>query len=309
MPVRLGQEVQALPWGAGLTELGGLHAGVRRDEALAAVRRLLDQNGVDSAALDARLLVCAAAHLTAVDLIRAPEAALDAASVDRLRAFASRRAAREPLSRILGKREFWSLSLAVSPAVLDPRDDTETLVGAALEAFASRRNEPLRILDLGIGSGAILCALLKELPGAIGIGVDISAEAAEIARANLAACGFVARATVIVGSWGDRVSGDFDLIVSNPPYIVSAEIQTLDPEVRNHDPFLALDGGPDGLDAYRAIAPDLARLLRAASGRFFVEIGAGQAEQVTAILAAAGLKELRTLPDLSGRARVVAGAS
>ena len=139
--------------------------------------------------------------------------------------------------------------------------------------------------------------------------MDISPEAARNALANLAACGLAARSQVIVGSWGDALAGPYDLIVSNPPYIASAEIATLEPEVRDHDPLLALDGGADGLDAYRALAPALARLLEAASGRFFVEIGDGQAESVTAILCAAELRELRALPDISGHARVIAGGA
>jgi len=214
----------------------------------------------------------------------------------------------EPISRLRGAREFWSLDLAIGPAALDPRADTETLVAAALAAFAGRRREAVRVLDLGTGSGAILCALLTELPGASGVAVDLSPQAAAVARANLTACGLGDRARVIVGSWGDALGGQYDLIVSNPPYIASAEIGGLELEVRDHDPHLALDGGADGLDAYRALAPALARLLAPRSGRFFVEIGAGQAARVTAILAAAGLEELKTLSDLSDHERVIAGA-
>jgi release factor glutamine methyltransferase len=281
----------------------------RRDEAIAAVRNLLQQNGVENTMREARLLVCAAAGLTAADLIRAPEIALDDSSFVRLRAMASRRAAREPLSRILGRREFWSLKLTIGPAVLDPRADTETLVSAAIAAFSRRRAETLRILDLGTGSGALLCALLKEFPAALGVAVDISREAAAMARANLAACGLPARSHVVVGCWGDCLSGEFDLIVANPPYIASSKIPGLDHEVRNHDPLLALDGGPDGLDAYRALAPALARLLKPARGHFFVEIGAGQPRSAGEILASAGLAALRVLDDLSGRPRVIAGAA
>jgi len=280
-----------------------------RDEAIADIRKLLQARGVEGAARDARLILCAAAGLKAADLIRDPQAALDEPALARLSAITARRAAREPLSRILGRREFWSLDLAITPAALDPRADTETLVAAALAVFASRRGEALRMLDLGTGSGAILCALLQELPAASGIAVDLSPAAALVARANLAACGFARRSLVVVGSWGDCLAGSYDLIVSNPPYIATSEIPGLAPEVRDHDPHLALDGGADGLAAYRALALALARLLAPGSGRFFVEIGVGQAESVQRIFAEAGLKDLAALPDLSGRARAIGGGA
>ena len=297
---------------------------MRRDEALASTRDLLEQNGVASPMREARLILCGAAGLTAADLIRDPDALLDEPDLARLRAMTARRAAREPLSRILGRREFWSLDLAIDAAALDPRADTETLVSAALAAFASRRGEALRVLDLGTGSGAILCALLKELPNASGIGVDLSPEAAAIARANLAACGLAERSRVIVGSWGDCLapaspsltlphkgggnSGPYDLIVSNPPYIATGEIAGLDPEVRDHDPHLALDGGADGLEAYRALAPVLIRLLKASDGRFFFEIGARQSTDATTILADAGLRVMKITIDAAGLPRVIGGA-
>jgi release factor glutamine methyltransferase len=279
----------------------------RRDEALASIRALLEQSGVEAPEREARLLLCAAAGLTSADLIRDPLAPLEEASRARLRAFAARRAAREPLSRILGRREFWSLKLAIGPAVLDPRADTETLVSAALTAFSPRRGQFLRILDLGTGSGAILCALLKEFPAAQGVALDISVAAALIARANLAACGLSERSCVVVGCWGDCLCGAFDVIVANPPYIASSEIPVLAPEVRDHDPLLALDGGADGLDAYRALAPALARLLKPAGGQFFVEIGADQGRSGVAILESAGLRALRVIDDLAGHPRVIAG--
>jgi release factor glutamine methyltransferase len=279
-----------------------------RDRAIADTRKHLEAHGVEAAAREARLIVCAAAGLTAADLIRAPEAALDASSLVRLKDMAARRAAREPLSRILGRREFWSLKLAIGPAVLDPRADTETLVSAALAALSPRRGEALRILDLGTGSGALLCALLKEFPAAQGVALDISEAAAVIARANLAACGLSKRSHVVGGCWGDCLGGAFDLIVANPPYVASGVIPTLDREVREHDPLLALDGGVDGLDAYRALGPALARLLEPEGGRFFVEIGIGQSESARDILAGAGLASLRIIDDLSGRPRVIGGA-
>jgi release factor glutamine methyltransferase len=219
---------------------------------------------------------------------------------------AGRRAAGEPVSRILARREFWGLPLMLSPEVLDPRPETETLVEAVLAEFGRERAAPLRLLDLGAGSGALLCALLTEFRAATGLAVDISAAAAAQARANLAACGLGARADVIGGSWGAALDGRFEIIVSNPPYIASAAIGGLAAEVRDHDPRLALDGGRDGLDAYRAIAPQVPRLL-GPDGRFFLEVGAGQAGGVLAILAAEGLAEPATYADLAGLTRVVAG--
>jgi len=256
-------------------------------------------------AREARLLLAAAGALRASDLVGAPEAPLGAAA-RRVSAFAARRAAGEPLSRILGRREFWSLSLAISPDALDPRPETETIVEAALATFAARRGEPIALLDLGVGSGALLCALLSEFPAARGIGVDVSEGAANVARANVEALGLTNRAEIRLGDWGAGLDGPFDLIVANPPYVRSGEIATLAREVRDHDPRLALDGGKDGLDAYRALLPQIARLL-APEGRFFLEVGAGQAEAVMTIAAAAGLAELATFDDLAGVARVVGG--
>jgi release factor glutamine methyltransferase len=288
-----------------LTPPGACGAGTTRAEALAILTRALHET-VDEPAREARLLLAAAGALDASELIGAPEAPLGGAAARRASEFAARRAAGEPLSRILGRREFWSLSLAISPDALDPRPETETIVEAALAQFAARRGEPLALLDLGVGSGALLCALLSELPAARGIGVDLSEGAANVARANVEALGLTHRAEIRLGDWGAGLDGPFDLIVANPPYVRSGEIATLAREVRDHDPRLALDGGEDGLDAYRALLPQIARLL-AFEGWFFLEVGAGQAEAVEQIAAEAGLADLVIVPDLAGIARVVGG--
>jgi release factor glutamine methyltransferase len=285
-----------------------LRAGVTRGAALMALRGLFAEAGIDDGAVDARLLLCAAGGLKSADLIRAPETALSEAALQRLAPMAGRRAAGEPVSRILSRREFWGLPLTISPDVLDPRPDTETLVEVVVRELAHKREAPLRILDLGAGSGAILCALLKEFGAATGIAVDLSAPAAALARANLAACGLADRSRVVVGSWGRAIRGPFDIIVSNPPYIPSGEIDGLEREVRDHDPSLALDGGPDGLDAYRAIGPQLGPLL-GENGLFFLEVGVGQAGGVMAILAEYGLTKLACDADLAGLARVVRGVA
>jgi release factor glutamine methyltransferase len=302
--MRLGQEVQAL---SRRSALNGLAEPPTRLEALAALREDLAAAGVESFALDARLILCEAGSFAAEDLIRAPERILDAASLRRLRAMAQRRTGREPMSRILGRREFWGLPLTISPAALDPRPETEALVEAAISALADRRRASLRILDLGSGSGAILCALLSEFPGARGVAVDVSPTAAALTRVNLGSLGLRGRSTVIVGNWGDALGGRYDIIVSNPPYVRRGDIAALPREVRDYDPPVALDGGADGLDAFRVLAVALTRLLEPGGGRFFFEIGSGQAEDVAQILAGAGFGPLAYAPDLAGRTRVIHG--
>jgi len=278
-----------------------------REAALARLAARLAAAGVEAPRREATLLLRRAAGLSAAALIGAPEAKLGEAAA-RVEAFARRREAGEPLSRIEGRREFFGRDFKLTPDVLDPRADTETLVEAALEAFAPRSGEALRLLDFGVGSGAILATLLCEWPRASGLGVDVSEAAAATARANLDALGLGARASVEVGRWGEGLAGPFDVIVSNPPYIRTRDIAGLAREVAGHDPLLALDGGEDGLDAYRALAPQIARLL-APDGRFFLEIGQGQGDEVAAILARAGLRVRERRRDLAGIERVIGGES
>ena len=273
---------------------------------MAEIAARLAAAGIEDSAREASWLLRRAASLSASALMTAPDAPLGALA-ERVEAFARRRELGEPLSRIEGRRAFWSHEFAVTPDVLDPRADTETLVSAALEALAARRGQALRVLDFGVGSGAVLAALLSEWPNATGLGVDVSAAAAAVARDNLDALGLGARAQTRVGRWGEGIAGGFDVIVSNPPYIPSGEIAGLDREVREHDPLLALDGGPDGLDAYRALGPEIARLL-APAGRFFLEIGAGQGDEVAALLAGAGLAVTQRRRDLGGIERVLGGS-
>jgi release factor glutamine methyltransferase len=242
---------------------------------------LLAEAGIETPKHDARVLLCEAAGIDHAALLRDPDARLGDEAAARLQEYVERRLAREPVSRILGRREFWDLSLRITPDVLDPRADTETLIAAALEALRDRRGEALRILDLGTGSGALLCACLSEFPHAFGIGVDQHEPACRIAHENLTACGLAGRAAVLRGDWGAALAGGFDLVVSNPPYIASGAIGTLAPEVRDHDPRPALDGGRDGLAAYRAIAADLSRL-SAPQGVAVLEIGHDQAESAPA---------------------------
>lgn len=209
------------------------------------------------------------------------------------------------MTRIIGERGFWTLDLTVAPRVLDPRADTETLIETALELFRARREEPLQILDLGSGSGAILCALLSEFENAYGVAVDLSPHACAATAHNLSRCGLSARASVIRGRWAEAISARFDLVVSNPPYIPAGDIGGLDPEVALHDPALALDGGADGLDCYRELARESPRLLRAGAAILF-EVGAGQAQSVAELLKREGLGLAAARRDLAGHERVVA---
>jgi release factor glutamine methyltransferase len=209
-----------------------------------------------------------------------------------------------PVARILGWKEFWGLPFKLNADTLVPRPETEIVVEAALATFSAHRSQLLRIVDLGTGSGALLLALLAELPNAFGIGTDISLAALECARDNAQALGLAARAAFVACDYGQAIAGGVDLLVANPPYVARGDIAGLAPEVRDFDPPRALDGGPDGLDGYRAIAADAGRLL-APHGVLMVELGRGQAAAVAALFAAAGLAVEPPKHDLSGIARAL----
>jgi release factor glutamine methyltransferase len=250
---------------------------------LARARQQLQDAGLPSPALDARLLLQEAAGLSHADLIGGPETVIGAVAAQRFASFVARRLDREPVSKIIGIREFYGRRFAVSQAVLDPRPDTETLIDAGL--FVLPENG--RLLDLGTGSGAIAITLLAERPDARGDAVDISPKALAVARGNAQALGVAARLGFIEGNWFDTVTGSYDLIVSNPPYIPAGEIAGLAADVRDFDPLAALDGGPDGLEADRRIAAGAAAYLHP-DGSVLVEIGAGQGDDVQAIFAGHG---------------------
>jgi release factor glutamine methyltransferase len=283
-------------------------AALTLDAARRELARQFRDAGLDSPELDARLLVGAATGLDLTGLATAATRTLQADEAVRLAAFADRRHAHEPVARILGEKEFWGLPLTLSAETLVPRADTETVVEAALELIRSAGPiDPPRIADIGTGSGAILLALLSELPDATGIGTDISAGALKTAQANAEKLALAARARFIPCDYTDKLEGPFDLIVSNPPYIKRGEIAHLAAEVREHDPRRALDGGSDGLVAYRAIAPEIARLLEP-GGAFAIEVGQGQADEVADLMQSMGLHTIRPhRHDLSGIPRVVWG--
>ncbi len=276
-------------------------------QAFAAAAQSLREAGIETPELDARLLLCHAAGLTHESYVARAGESLAPEIAARLEASLLRRANREPVSRITGTREFYGRSFVVERSALDPRPDTETLIEVALDLVAaSGDGRPLRLLDLGTGTGCILITLLAELPEAHGVGTDIAADALVLAEANARRLGVSDRATFTVSDWCDAVAGEFDLILSNPPYIASAEIAGLAPDVRAYDPHLALDGGQDGLDAYRRIAAGAAGKLRP-GGKILVEIGASQARDVAALLERSGflVETGGIVPDLGGRPRVV----
>ncbi len=271
--------------------------------ALAAATAALAAAEFDEPRRHARRLLAAALRRSAAELFAHPETALTTAQEARVAEMLGRMIAREPLSRIIGKREFWGLEFALSPDTLDPRPDSESVVEAVLSRLPDRTG-PYRFLDLGTGTGCLLLALLSEFPQAIGVGIDAAAGAVSTARRNAERLGLGGRALFAVGDWAASIAGRFDAVVANPPYIPTPAIPELPPEVRDYDPQRALDGGPDGLAAYRAIAAALPRLL-ALGGLFVGEIGAGQADCVAAILAQNSLAIEGFVPDLAGIIRCV----
>lgn len=277
-------------------------ARLRRDIATA-----FRAQGLDSPGLDARILVGHALGLDRTQIAAQADCVLDAAQVEAIAALTSRRLAGEPVARIVGRKEFWSLPLALNRDTLVPRPETETVVEAALAALDrdGARARPLRIVDFGTGSGALLLALLSELPAAWGVGTDISPAALACARHNAHVLGFGSRAAFVACDYGAGLSGGFDLLVANPPYVVCTDIAGLAPEVARFDPLRALDGGVDGLDGYRSLARDASRLV-VPHGIVIVELGAGQGAAVSSLMRDAGFTVCdppRT--DLAGVARAL----
>lgn len=268
-------------------------------EALAPAVAQLEAAGIEGAARDARVLLAHAIGIAPDRLTLHLQDEITSAQQAALEGALAARAARQPVAQITGRRLFWGLAFRVTPDTLDPRPETETLVAEALS------HPFLKILDLGTGTGCILLSCLKGMPMARGVGVDASPAALLVAEQNARDLGLTDRARFVQSDWFSKVSGAFDLIVSNPPYIAAAEMESLAPEVRDWEPHLALTPGGDGLDAYRAIARGAgARLMP--GGRLLLEIGVAQGAAVVGLLVAAGLVEVRILPDMDGRDRVVA---
>lgn len=281
-----------------------LLAGANVDAARRLVAARLRDAGIETPELDARILAGAVLGLDLTGLLSAASRELSRMEAVRLNELTTRRLEGWPVARLVGAKEFWGLPLTLSDATLVPRPDTETVVEAALDVIGANRNAPLRLADLGTGSGAILLALLSELPNAYGIGTDIAIGALATAAANARRLGFSSRAAFVVSDYAAALGGGFDLIVSNPPYIASDRIDGLAPEVRDHDPRRALDGGEDGLDAYRRLVPQAASRLRPA-GAVIVEIGYDQEEAVKHLMEQAGLAGITARADLGGIGRAV----
>jgi release factor glutamine methyltransferase len=263
----------------------------------------LAKAGIDEPRRRARVLLAAALDLSAAEIFAYPERKLNPVQQACIAAVLERMLAHEPLSRIVGRREFWGLEFRLSADTLDPRPESETVVNSVLARLPDR-DRAYRFLDLGTGTGILLLALLSEYKAASGVGVDIAPGATVTARDNAARLGIGARAHFVAGSWAAALTGRFDAVVANPPYIEREAIAALPPEVRQYDPLRALDGGADGLAAYRAIAADLPRLL--SPGGFFVtEIGQGQASSVAEILTRHGLQVDGIASDLAGIKRIV----
>ncbi|WP_407120393.1 peptide chain release factor N(5)-glutamine methyltransferase [Bradyrhizobium sp. STM 3561] len=286
--------------------MGNPFAGQSIERARRTLAAQLKSAQLDEAELDARTLISAALGLDLTGLATQAARPLTAAEASRLAQHAQRRIAGEPVARILGTREFWGLPFRLSEATLVPRPDTETVVELALEIFRERQaSHPPRIADIGTGSGAILLALLHEIPDAFGVGTDLSLNALKTASNNAAALGLADRAAFVACSYAAALRGPFDLMVSNPPYIPSGEIPKLSIEVREHDPHLALDGGNDGYDAYRALIPQAAERL-APGGALIVEAGQGQAQNIETLMRGAALSLDRPpKADLAGIPRAV----
>jgi release factor glutamine methyltransferase len=289
-----------------VTVMTTLASGVSVETARRSLAQKFRQCGIETPELDARLIVGHALGLDHAALTAASRRVLTTAEADALLALQARRLAREPVARILGRKEFWGLPFKLNGETLVPRPETETVVEAALAAIddEDRRSHALRIADLGTGSGALLLALLSELPSACGIGTDISAGALGCARDNAAALGLAGRAAFVACDYASALDGPIDLLVANPPYVARGDFAALPGEVRDFDPRRALDGGPDGLDGYRAIAADARRLL-APAGVLVLELGFGQLSTVTSLLPAAGLAPAAMRQDLAGVVRAL----
>lgn len=280
------------------------HAETRGQVLARLASRFRDEN-LDSPQVDARLLLAHALGIDRLELHTNPDDMVDPAVLARVEELALRRLAREPVSRIIGERWFYGRPFRVTPATLDPRPETETIIEAAKTVFRERRTEPQRILDIGTGTGCLLLTLLAEFPSAHGIGTDISREALDVAAGNAVALGLGHRAAFRHGSDFTAADGTFDLIVSNPPYIPSAVIATLDSDVRDYDPGPALDGGADGLDMYRRLAASYRSFLP--EGCFILEVGKDQTSEVAAIFrSGAAEPDISIFHDLTGIARCVA---
>ena len=274
------------------------------DTVLNRASQQLQQNGISNARHVAQILLRNCLDLDREAVLRNPKQSVQSGSVDKFYRAVSRRCRHEPVSRIIGFREFWSLPFKVTSAVLDPRPDSETVVAAALDFSENRKSESLRVLDLGTGTGCLAMAFLSERHNATAIATDISAEALSIARRNAVTLGFAQRCSFVSAHWCAGISDRFDVVLANPPYIPTAVIPTLEASVYRYDPHVAIDGGVDGGACYQQLIPLLSKVLRKGA-RVFLEIGLEQSELVTNILRANMLSVIEIREDLAGNARCI----
>ncbi len=263
----------------------------------------LQQSGCDNPSLDAQLLLAHTIGKTREFIIGRPEHPLSTEEISAYESLIKRRQNREPLAKIIGKKEFWSREFIVSGATLDPRPDSETIIEAVLELFPDKNSE-LKVADFGTGSGCLLLTILAEYPESLGIGVDIQRDTLDIAAENAAKLGLAKRSEFILNNWAEGMDGKFDLIISNPPYIKNSDIKELAPEVSAHEPYMALAGGEDGLDCYRLLAPQLKNLLKP-NGHLIFEFGMGQENSVREISEHAGMQFISFKNDLAGIIRCI----
>ena len=280
-----------------------MSAGLSLASVITSAQKRLADAGTDDPALDARLLIAQALGCDRLTLLTDSGRVLTENETAIIEALIARRAAREPVHRILGLREFWGLPFGLNEATLEPRPDSETLIEVASKVCSPA---PRRLLDLGTGTGCLLLSLLHEWPHATGLGIDKAPRAIEQATLNAKRLGLENRATFQIGDWLNGIDETFDLIICNPPYIPSRDVDTLQPEVRAHDPIAALDGGADGLDPYRHLIPLLPQYLKA-DGVALFEIGIGQAEDVSTLMREIGFQDVSVTHDLGGVARCVSG--
>ncbi|MDE2029159.1 MAG: peptide chain release factor N(5)-glutamine methyltransferase [Alphaproteobacteria bacterium] len=273
-------------------------------DVLATATQRLQAAGIDNPSFDARLLIGTALNLDRAQMLARARDGVSAEQHAHIKKLIARREVREPVARILGMREFWGLPFALNEATLEPRPDSETLIETTLKPLADRKTERLRLLDLGTGTGCLLLSLLHELPNASGLGIDLAPRAVEQAVQNAATLGLEKRASFRTGNWLDGIDETFDIIVSNPPYIRTDEIPALMPEVRDHDPRAAHDGGADGLAPYRHLIPQLKNFLNP-NGFAIFEVGHDQAQQVAALFAQNSFQNIEIHEDLSGNDRCI----
>ena len=270
--------------------------------ALVTIEDQLSHAGIDNARSEARLLVCHVMKIETQIVIGYPEKTLSPDQRDTLAELVTRRTTREPLSQILGEREFWSLPFKVTKDTLSPRPDSETLIDAVLQQFPDTE-QPLEVLDLGVGTGCLLLSTLSEYPHAQGLGIDASEAALDVAKDNALRLDLISRASLQRGNWAEGIKQTFDLVLSNPPYIALHEKDDLEPEVRDFEPASALFAGTDGLDDYRILAQQIPTLLKNKDARAIIELGAGQAQEVAALMVDTGLYVIEQPKDLGGHIR------